>query len=72
MNPWEGFLPDWLPVWGGTYYSSPVYNIADASIFLGVVTILLFQNHFIRQDHEQRLRHMQVPPPEAPTDRPAV
>ena len=56
MNPWEGFLPDWLPVWGGSYYSSPVYNIADASIFLGVVTILLFQNRFIREDHERRLR----------------
>lgn len=43
---WEGFIPDWVPVWGGQYYSTPIFNIADACIFVGVCTILIFQSHF--------------------------
>jgi signal peptidase II len=43
---WEGFVPDWVPVWGGQYYSTPIFNIADACIFVGVCTILIFQSHF--------------------------
>src|SRR3954470_10892912 len=40
--------PDWLPVVGGDYFFffSPVFNIADSSIFVGVVIILLFQRRF--------------------------
>lgn len=43
---WEGFVPDWVPVWGGQYYSTPIFNIADACIFVGVCSILVFQSHF--------------------------
>jgi signal peptidase II len=49
---WEGILPTWIPIWGGTYYSTPIFNFADASIFCGVVTILLFQNKLFQQDQE--------------------
>nr|WP_295929215.1 lipoprotein signal peptidase [uncultured Dyadobacter sp.] len=43
---WEGFIPDWVPVWGGQYYSTPIFNIADSCIFLGVCSILIFQGSF--------------------------
>lgn len=43
---WEGFVPDWVPVWGGQYYSTPIFNIADSCIFIGVCSILIFQGHF--------------------------
>ena len=43
---WEGFIPDWVPIWGGQYYSTPIFNIADACIFVGVCIILIFQSHF--------------------------
>ena len=43
---WEGFIPDWVPLWGGQYYSTPIFNIADACIFVGVCTILIFQSTF--------------------------
>ncbi len=43
---WEGFVPDWVPLWGGQYYSTPIFNIADACIFVGVCTILIFQSTF--------------------------
>lgn len=43
---WEGFLPDWIPVFGGQYYSTPIFNIADSCIFIGVCIVLIFQGHF--------------------------
>lgn len=43
---WEGFIPDGVPLWGGQYYSTPIFNIADACIFVGVCTILIFQSTF--------------------------
>jgi signal peptidase II len=43
---WEGILPTWVPVWGGSYYSTPIFNFADAAIFCGVVAIIIFQNKF--------------------------
>ena len=49
---WEGFVPDWVPVWGGQYYSTPIFNFADACIFVGVCTILIFQSSFFRHSHE--------------------
>ncbi|MGC4020788.1 MAG: lipoprotein signal peptidase [Cyclobacteriaceae bacterium] len=41
-------VPDWVPFRGGTYFSffDPVFNIADSSIFIGVVLILIFQRRF--------------------------
>lgn len=44
---WEGYLPEWLPIWGGSYTALwPIFNIADASIFIGVAIILIFQSKF--------------------------
>ncbi len=40
--------PDWIPGVGGDDFTffSPVFNIADSSIFIGVVSILIFQKRF--------------------------
>ena len=44
---WEGRVADWVPVFGGDYLSLwPIFNVADASIFVGVLFILIFQNQF--------------------------
>ncbi|MDR7131582.1 signal peptidase II [Algoriphagus sp. 4150] len=44
---WEGNLPEWLPVWGGSYTALwPIFNVADAAIFIGVAMILIFQGRF--------------------------
>ncbi|GAA4446159.1 hypothetical protein GCM10023091_38810 [Ravibacter arvi] len=43
---WEGFLPEWIPVFGGQYYSTPIFNVADSCIFVGVCIVLIFQGHF--------------------------
>ena len=47
----DSTLPSWLPFWGGQQFKffEPVFNIADASISVGVITILLFQNRFFKK-----------------------
>jgi signal peptidase II len=51
---WKGTIPEWFPVWGGQYTSLwPIFNVADASIFIGVSTILLFQRTFFSEKREQ-------------------
>ena len=47
--------PTWVPFVGGDEFEffSPVFNIADASISVGVIAILLFQKKFFhRHPHE--------------------
>jgi signal peptidase II len=46
FDPYQGWIPDWVPLWGGTWYSTPIFNFADACIFCGVVAILIWQNTF--------------------------
>ncbi|SEK56268.1 signal peptidase II Aspartic peptidase. MEROPS family A08 [Chitinophaga rupis] len=45
---YEGYLPKWIPIKGGDYFIffRPVFNIADAAISTGVITILVFQRRF--------------------------
>lgn len=45
--------PSWVPFVGGEDFEffRPVFNIADASISAGVITILVFQNRFFKK-HE--------------------
>lgn len=47
-------LPSWVPFWGGESFTffSPIFNIADASISVGVIAILLFQKRFFHKPEE--------------------
>jgi signal peptidase II len=57
--------PQWMPFKGGEsfLFFSPVFNIADSSIFLGVVAILIFQRKYFTENKiESTLRQ------NAPTD----
>jgi signal peptidase II len=44
-------FPSWLPFVGGKEFEffSPIFNIADASISIGVITLLVFQKRFFRK-----------------------
>ena len=46
----KGHFPTWFPFWGGQDFEffRPIFNIADASITAGVITILLFQKSFLK------------------------
>lgn len=49
--------PDWLPFLGGKEFEffSPIFNIADASISIGVITLLVFQRRFLKKvAHKKR------------------
>lgn len=48
---YEGFLPNWIPLWGGKYFIffRPVFNVADTAITLGVLSIILFQRSFFTE-----------------------
>jgi len=47
------YWPEWVPAVGGEYFLffSPVFNIADSSIFIGVVSILIFQKRFFNENY---------------------
>jgi signal peptidase II len=51
----DKLLPNWVPIWGGERFTffSPIFNLADASISVGVIAILLFQKRFFHKKPEQ-------------------
>ena len=53
----KSHFPSWLPFVGGDEFEffSPIFNIADASISTGVITLLLFQKRFFKKHQEQNL-----------------
>jgi len=48
-------FPDWFPIWGGERFQffRPVFNIADASISTGVISILVFHRKFFQREDEK-------------------
>lgn len=50
----DGQYPDWIPFIGGDFNTTPIFNFADACIFCGVVSILIFQQRFFEFDHVQK------------------
>ncbi len=45
---WEGHLPTFVPIFGGQFVSLlPIFNVADVSIFVGIMLILIFQRRFL-------------------------
>lgn len=51
----DKLLPDWIPVWGGERFTffSPIFNIADASISVGVISLLIFQKRFFKKHPDE-------------------
>jgi signal peptidase II len=47
----KSHFPSWVPVVGGEDFEffSPIFNIADASISIGVITLLVFQKRFFKK-----------------------
>lgn len=52
-------FPNWVPFWGGEDFEffRPIFNIADASISIGVIAILLFQKRFFGQQKTNTNHH---------------
>jgi signal peptidase II len=56
----RGTFPDWFPLWGGEAFEffRPIFNIADAAITTGVLSILVFQRRFFK--HAENEQHNTV------------
>jgi signal peptidase II len=52
----KGQFPTWMPFWGGDnfLFFRPIFNIADASITTGVISILVFQKRFFKQHNTKK------------------
>lgn len=48
---YKGFLPEWIPFWGGDYFVffRPVFNIADSAISIGVAMMVIFQKKVMKE-----------------------
>lgn len=47
----SGFYPQWVPFLGGSYYNFwPIFNIADAAIFVAVIFIAIKQKVYFKED----------------------
>lgn len=62
----SGHFPEWLPVWGGEsfLFFRPVFNLADASISVGVILWILFQKKIYpdeKQDGESQNTNQLTP-----------
>jgi signal peptidase II len=51
----SGHFPAWVPLWGGQefVFFRPVFNIADASISISVMLMILFQKRIFGGDEMQ-------------------
>ncbi len=45
-------FPKWFPIWGGEelVFFRPVFNIADTAISIGVITIMIFQKTYFKEE----------------------
>jgi signal peptidase II len=50
----EGHFPSWFPFWSNEPFTffRPVFNIADSSITIGVILIVLFQRKFFTSEKQ--------------------
>lgn len=53
---WKGYLPEWIPFWGGEYFTffEPVFNIADSAISIGVALLLIFNKKAFPKEEGNR------------------
>jgi signal peptidase II len=63
----EGHYPSWFPFWANEefIFFRPVFNIADSSITIGVLMILIFQKKYFHKETEASF------PEPAPAEQPA-
>lgn len=60
----NGTFPNWLPIWGGEdfLFFRPVFNVADASISVGIALIFIFQKRFFKKEElVEETAHVEAP-----------
>lgn len=51
---WQGYIPQWVPFWGGEYFTffEPVFNIADSSITIGFLLMIFFNKKVFKKEDQ--------------------
>lgn len=70
----EGQFPSWFPFWANEsfVFFRPIFNFADASITVGVLSILIFQKRFFSKKHTAETTTTAVEPPAETTNVPST
>lgn len=55
-------IPEWFPLWGGSYFFPAVFNIADSCVTLGLIGLLIFNKRIFTPEPKKV--------PELPVDKP--
>jgi len=65
----SGHFPTWFPIWGGDefVFFRPVFNVADASISVSVILMILFQKRIFNLENIQESNESQPENKEEPT-----
>ncbi|TXD82530.1 lipoprotein signal peptidase [Subsaximicrobium wynnwilliamsii] len=61
---WSGFLPEWIPLFGGKYFTffEPVFNVADMAISSGIGILIFFNRKAFQEDEEEAVKQPNVAP----------
>ncbi len=53
----HGTYPSWFPLWGNEdfLFFRPVFNLADASISIGVILMVIFQKRFFTEHNVEKI-----------------
>jgi signal peptidase II len=58
---WNGILPEWLPFFGGKYFSffDPVFNVADVAISTGIGILIVFNKKAFYDNSKTETPHLE-------------
>jgi signal peptidase II len=46
-------IPNWVPLWGGSYFFPAIFNVADACTTTGIAAIIIWNKQFFHNNKEK-------------------